>query len=132
MDNCEALIENRASWRKIIRERCGKFERKRVEHNALQRLIRMRDDSAVPIDVLRELRCSVCGRFLLSQCCQKQALGRGRSNKAVYEEALPGRLTKHTCPTSGLVCKSAGGLTGHSKIQKDVLQPVTSNNGMFK
>ena len=40
--------------------------------------------------------------------------------------------TKHTYPTCGLVCKSAGGLTRHSKIHKDVPQPVNSNNGKFK
>ena len=55
-----------------------------------------------------------------------------RHNEAVYEEALPARPTKHTCPTCSLVCKSAGGLTRHSKIHKNIPQPVTSNNGRFK
>ena len=45
---------------------------------------------------------------------------------------LPARPKKHTFPTCGLVCKSAGGLTRHSKIHKDVPQPVTSDNGKFK
>ena len=46
-----------------------------------------------------------------------------RPNEAVYEEALPARRTKHTCPTCGIVCKSAGGLTRHPKVHKDVPQP---------
>ena len=37
-----------------------------MEHAALKRTLRMLDDSAVPTDVLNELKCSVCGRFLLS------------------------------------------------------------------
>ena len=53
-------------------------------------------------------------------------------NEAVYEEALPGRPRKHTCSTRSLVCKSAGGLTRHSKSHKDVPQPVISDNGNFK
>ena len=39
---------------------------------------------------------------------------------------------KPTCTTCGLVCKSAGGLTRHSKIHKDVPQPKILNNGNFK
>ena len=52
-------------------------------------------------------------------------------NEAVYEETLPGRPRKHTCPTCGLVRKSVGGLTRHSKIHKDVPQLEISNNGNF-
>ena len=37
LDDWEALTENRASWRKLIRERCSSFERKRVKHAALMR-----------------------------------------------------------------------------------------------
>ena len=67
MDNWEALTENRASWRKLIRERYNKFERKRVEHAALKHAVRMQDASAVPTDVLHELKCTVCRRCLLSK-----------------------------------------------------------------
>ena len=62
------MYEIYTSWRKSIRERCSDFERKRVEHAALKRALRMQDDSAVPTDVLKELKCSVCGRFF----CQRQ------------------------------------------------------------
>ena len=55
-----------------------------------------------------------------------------RPNGEVYEDALPACPTKHICPKCGLVCESAGGLTRHSKIHKDVPQMVTSNNGKFK
>ena len=52
-----------------------------------------------------------------------------RSTEFIRRLALP---TKHTCPTCGLVCKSAGGLTRRFKIHKDVPQPkilnVTSAN----
>ena len=56
-----------ASWRKLIREGCGNFKRKRVEHAALKHALRIQDDSAVPTDVLHELKCGVCGRFFLSK-----------------------------------------------------------------
>ena len=55
-----------------------------------------------------------------------------RHNEAVYEEALPVRPSEETQPTCGLVCKSIGGLTTHSKIHRDVPQPVTSNIGKCK
>ena len=67
VDNWEALTKNRASWRKLIRERCSNFERKRVEHAELKRALRKQNDSAVPADVINELKCSVCGRLLLSK-----------------------------------------------------------------
>ena len=94
----------------------------------------MQDDSAVPTDILHELKCSVCGRFFLSKAGLVNHLkSHGRwPNKAVYEEALPARPTKHTCPTCGLVCKSAGGLIRHSMIHKDVPEPEISNNENFK
>ena len=47
--------------------RCSNFERTWVEHAALKRALRMQDESAVTTDVLQELKCSVCGRFLLSK-----------------------------------------------------------------
>ena len=59
-------------------------------------------------------------------------MDRGTTKQFMYEEALPARSTKHTCPTCGLVCKSAGGLNRHSKIHKDAPPTVTSNNGKFK
>ena len=134
VDNWEALTENHASWKNLIRERCGIFEQKWVEHAVLKRALRMQDDSAVTTNVLNELKCSVCGRFLLSKTDLVNHLkSHGQwPNEAVYEEALPGHPTKHTCPTCDLVCKSAGGLTRYSKIHKDVPQPEISNNGKFK
>ena len=140
MDNWETLTENRATRRKLIRERCDNFELKRVEHAALKRALRMQDDSAVPTDVLNEPNCSVCGRFLFSKVGLVNHLkdvsegkkGGKWPNEAVYEEALPVRPTKHICPTCCLVCKWTGGLTRHSKKRKDVPQPKISNNGNFK
>ena len=78
--------------------------------------------------------CSVCGRLLLSKSGLVYHLkSHGQlPNEADYEEALPGRPRRHNCPTCGLVCKSAGGLTRHSKIRKDVPQSEISNNGTFK
>ena len=101
-----------------------------MEQAALKRALQMQDDSAVPTDVLNELKCSVCGRFLLSKAGLINHLkSHGLwPNEAVYEETLPARPTKHTCPTCGLVCKSAGGLTRHSKIHKDVPQPEMLSN----
>ena len=109
----EALTENRASWRKLIRERCSNLERKLVEHAALKHALRMQDYSAVPTNVLYELKCSVCGRFFLSKAGMVNYLkSHGqRPNEAVYEETLPARPIKHTCSTCGLVCMSACGLT---------------------
>ena len=134
MDDWEALTENHASWRKLIRQSCINFERKRVEHAALKRAHRKQDDNAVPTDVLNELKCSVCGRLLLSKADSVNHLKSHElwPNEAVFEKALPGRPTRHTCPTCGLECKSAGGLTRHSKIRKDVPQLEISNNGNFK
>ena len=66
MDDWEASTKHRASRRKVIRERCSSFEQKRVEHAELKRALRKQDDSAVPADVINELKCSVCGRLLLS------------------------------------------------------------------
>ena len=134
VDDWEASTKHRASWRKVIRERCSSFERKRVEHAELKRALRKQDDSAVPADVINELKCSVCGRLLLSKAGLVNHLkSHGQwTNEEVDEEALPGRPRNHTCPTCGLVCKSAGGLTRHSKIHKDVPQPETSNMGKFK
>ena len=85
-------------------------------------------------DVLNELKCSVCGRLLLSKASLVNHLkSHGQwTNEAVLGEALPGRPRKHTCPICGFVCKSAGGLIRHSKIRKDVSQPEISNNGNFK
>ena len=67
MDDWEASAENRASWRKLIRERCSNSEGKRVEHAALRRALRKQDDSAIPTDVLNELKCSGCGHLLMSK-----------------------------------------------------------------
>ena len=66
VDDWEALTKNRAPWRKLIRERCSSFERKRVEQAELKCALRKQDDSAVPADVMNELKCSVCGHLLLS------------------------------------------------------------------
>ena len=41
VDNSGVLTENRTYWRKLIRERCGNFQRKRVEHAALKCALRM-------------------------------------------------------------------------------------------
>ena len=134
VDDWEALTKNRASWRKLIRERCSSSEQKRVEHAELKCALRNQDDSAVPGDVMNELKCNVYGRVLLSEAGlvnHLKSLGQW-SNEEVDEKALPGRPRNNTCPTCGLVCKSAGGLTRHSKIHKDVPQPETSNNGNFK
>ena len=134
MDDWEALTKNRAFWRKLIRERCSSFERKQVEHAELKRALRKKDDSAVPADVMYELKCSVCGRLLLSKAGLVNHLkSHGQwTNEEVDEEALPGRPRNYICPTCGLVCKSAGGLTRHSKIHKDVSHPEISNKGNFK
>ena len=134
MDDREALTKNRASWRKLIRERCSSFERKRVEHAELKRAFRKQDDSAVLADFMNKLKCSVCGCLLLSKAGLVNHLkSHGQwTDEEVDEEALPGRPRNHTCPTCGLVCKSAGGLTRHSKIHEDVPQPETSNKGNFK
>ena len=130
-DDWEALTENRARWRTLIRERCSSFERKRVQRAALKRALRRQDDSVAPTDVLNELKCSLCGRLLLSKAGLVNHLkSHGQwQNEAVCEEALPGRPRKHTRPTCGLVSKSAGGLNRHSKIHKYVPQPEISNNG---
>ena len=53
--------------KKQVRGRCSTFERKRVEHAELKRALRKQDDSAVPTDVMNELKCSVCGCLLLSK-----------------------------------------------------------------
>ena len=134
VDDWEALTKNCASWRKPIRERCSSFERKRVEHAELKRALRKQDDSAVPADIMNELKCRVCGRLLLSKASLVNHLkSHGQwTNEEADEEALPGRPRNHTCPTCGLVCKSAGSLTRHSKIHKDVPQPEISNKGNFK
>ena len=100
----------------------------------MRRALRKQDDSAIPTDVVNELKCSVCGHLLMSKA---DLVNHFKSyglwpNEAVYEEALPGRPTKHTCPSCGLVCKSAGSLTRHSKIHKDVPQREISNNENFK
>ena len=89
VDDWEALTEIRASWRKLIRERCSNFEQKRVEYAALKRAPRKQDDSAVPTDVLNELKCSVCRRLLLSMAGLVNHLkSHGLwPNEAVYEEA---------------------------------------------
>ena len=49
-------------------------------------------------DALTELKCSVCGPFLLSKAGLVNHLKshRQRSNGAVYEEAPLARPTKHT------------------------------------
>ena len=75
----------------------------------------------------------MCGRLLLSNAGLVNHLkSHGQWTNEVAEEALPGRPRNQTCPTCGLVCKSAGGLTWHSKIHKDVPQPETSNMRNFK
>ena len=100
----------------------------------MRRSLRKQDDSAAPTDVLNGLKCNVCGRLLLSKAGLVNRLkSHGQwPNETVYEETLSGRPRKHTCPTCGLVCKSAGGLARHSKIHKDVPQPEISNKGNFK
>ena len=84
----------------------------------------MQVESDVPTDVMHELKCSLCGRFLLSKADMVDHLkSHGeRDNQAVYEEDLLACLTIPACPTSGLACHLAGGLTRHSKIHRDVLQ----------
>ena len=105
-----------------------------MEHAVLKRALRIQDDSGMATDFLHELKCSVCRRFLLSKASfgDHQKLHGQRSNEAVYEAALSGNPTKHTFPTCSLICKLAGGLTRHSKIHKDVTQPVISSNGKLK
>ena len=127
MDNREALTKNRASCRKLTRERYSSFEQKWMEHAALKHARRIQGDSAVPT-------CSVCGRFLLSKAGMiNHFKSHGQKhNEAVYEEALPALPKKHTCPTCGLVCKSADSLTGHSKMYKDFPQQVISTHRKFK
>ena len=96
----------------------------------MKRALRKQDDSGVPA-VMNELKCSVCGRLLLSkEGLVNDLKSHGQWTNEVDEEALPGRPRNHTCLTYGLVCKSADGLTRHSKIHKDVPQPETSNKGI--
>ena len=38
-----------------------------MEHAALRRALRKQDDSAIPTDVLNELKCSGCGHLLMSK-----------------------------------------------------------------
>ena len=59
VDDWEALTKHLASWRKLIRERCSSFERKRVQHAELKRALRKQDNSAVPADVMNKLKSSV-------------------------------------------------------------------------
>ena len=134
VDNWEAITENRPTWRKLVRKGCSEFEEKRVERAVLKRALRKQDESAVPVDVQEELKCNVCGRFLLSRAGLINHLKshNQRQNQSFYEEVLPPRPPMHSCPTCGLVCKSAGGLTRHSKIHKDVPQPAPSKEGKFK
>ena len=91
MDDWEALIENCVSWRKLIRERCNSFEQKWVEHSASKRPLQKQDDSAVPTDLLNELKCNVYGRLLFSNVGLVNHLKSHEQwlNGAVYEEALP-------------------------------------------
>ena len=72
----------------------------------MKRSLRMQDDNTVPTDVLHELKCSVCGCFLLSMTGLVNHLkSHGqRPNEAVYEEAVPARPIKHSCPTCMYVC----------------------------
>ena len=52
----------------------------------MKRALRMQNDSAVPTDVLNELNCCVCGRFLLSKAGMVnhfKSHGQ-RPNEAVY------------------------------------------------
>ena len=92
-------MKSRASWRKLIRERCSSFEEKQVTHAELKRALRKQDDSAVPADVMNELKCSVCRSLLLSKAGLVNHLKSHRqwSNEEVDEEALPGRPRNHTC-----------------------------------
>ena len=62
-----------------------------MKHAALKCALRKQDDSAVPTDVLNELKCSVCGRPLLSkEGLVNHLKSQGQwPNEAVYDEALP-------------------------------------------
>ena len=41
VDDWEALTKNRAYWKKLVRERCSNFERKRVKHATMKRALKM-------------------------------------------------------------------------------------------
>ena len=53
------------STEKIVCEKNCSIKKKDL--SALKRVLRKQDDSAVPTDVLNELKCSVCGCLLLPE-----------------------------------------------------------------
>ena len=140
VDDWESSAENRAAWRKSIKEGCENFEQKRVEHATLKRALRKQEENELTADVVRDLKCETCGRILLSRAGYVNHLKshENRQDQDAYKDVLPPRPADHTCLICGLVCKSAGGLTRHTKIHKDVpvatmtTQPIGSKVGKFK
>ena len=84
------------------------------------------DESTVPADAQQELKCTIGRYFFLSIAGWINHLKsyQQKRDRAVHENVLPACPPRYTCPTSALVCKSAGGLTSYSKIHKDVPQPA--------
>jgi hypothetical protein len=131
---CERSCKTGAGLKSHMRAH-GRVEHRRLECDVLKCALRKQDERDVPVDVQEELKFDVCGRFLLSRTGLVDHLKshNRRSNHAFYEDTLPARPSIHSCPTCGLVCKSAGGLTRHTKIHKDVPQPaVPAREGKFK
>ena len=133
VDNWEGLTENRASWRKSVRQGCDDFEKKRVDHAILKRALRKQEENEITADVVQDLKCHICGRILLSRAGYVNHLKshEQRQNQDVFKDILSPRPTNYTCSICSLVCKSAGGLTRHTKVHKTA-EPVATSNDNFK
>lgn len=99
-----------------------------MEHAVLKRSLQNQDTNAMPAAVQLDFKCNVCGRYLLSRAGLVNRLMSHVPirNQAAFDE---GFQPQHTGPICGLVCKLAVRITGHSKINIDVHQPVTFERG---
>ena len=129
----EELAVDRDIWRKEMVDRCRNFENRRIEHAKLKRALRKQDGSAVPADIQQELKCTECGRLLLSKAgfVNHVKSHNVRQDEQAYVDVLPPRPPKFGCNVCGLVCTSASGLTRHSKVHNDGAPQLHQVAGMF-
>ena len=130
VNNWEVLTVDRNSWRRIVQDGCEYFEEKQLEHAATRRILRKGVHDGATAGFQQELRCVVCGRFLLSRAglvnhMKSHERERGRD---VYKTILPPGPQPHSCNVCGLICKSAGGLARHAKLHvasTQLFEPLT-------
>ena len=114
----EKIAEDRAEWRRSIREGCKASEAKRMIHTKLKRDLRKGVATNLEANTAR-WECETCGRFLLSKAGYVNHL---KSHaQQLPQDILPPQPGVTTCVVCSKVCKSTAGLKRHMAVHKDII-----------